>query len=156
MDTLRLSHEHFQSVKFIAATAQVLPDEIKLATTKGFNTVLKKPFDAAALLQVLLSSNTSEFKYKDYFEKSNVDNEMTELFKNEMHKDIMQMYDFVMQGDEASLNFVLHIVATRLGQMNHKEESKEARALEIVTKSGQLPVQRTLSFLKSLELLIKV
>ena len=135
---LRAAHGH--SVKLLAMTAQVLPEEQEALLAQGFDGLINKPFREvdlmAALGRTLEGANALALYDPAYLEKMTFgDQEQYEKILNRFVQDCqddeasLQQYMAIGNYDKASL--LLHRLAGRLSQMGSRELAMAFRSMEI-------------------------
>lgn len=121
-----------QRPRFIALTAQSMPEERARIMDSGFDALLVKPFLEKELTDLIYSGNTPA-----------ADNGTTgtedifQVFIAETTTDLANLSDALQQHDTAAMAAVLHRLAGRLGQLGIKDKSRTARQLEIKLRQGE-------------------
>jgi signal transduction histidine kinase/CheY-like chemotaxis protein len=124
---LRSTIKPHQNIRFIALTAQVMPDEIETLLQLGFDTIIIKPFVITDFIQEMGIQKQSG----KTFSPNNDTVDIYTLFNTETHKDIKSIETLIENNDWESIAEHLHKLASRLSQMNFKTEGKQCRQFEI-------------------------
>lgn len=124
--------EQNKKVKFIALTAQVLPDERERILAVGFHDLLRKPFLTQELLSIIGVQNNSEV----YTSAS--DSELIQIFTTDTQKDLIALASCLKHNNFTEASELLHKMASRLGQMGYSQEGKQCRMQEIMLRKGTI------------------
>lgn len=131
-DLIKLSKKHFPNgAKYVAFTAQVMPDELKIIEESGFDGILQKPFLQKRFYELL--------GYQQLLQ--NDEKADAALLKQLLSKDVKLIETGLQKGDISSLADLFHTNASRLGQFNYPELAQELRKIEIKLKQGVLPMK---------------
>ncbi|MBL7713413.1 MAG: response regulator [Chitinophagaceae bacterium] len=115
-----------QRIRFIALTAQSMPEERARIMDSGFDALLVKPFLEKELTDLIYSGNTP------VADKGPAGTEdIFRIFVAETTSDLAALRHALQQHDTAAQAAVLHRLAGRLGQLGLKDQSRAARRLEI-------------------------
>ncbi|MFA6152026.1 MAG: ATP-binding protein [Chitinophagaceae bacterium] len=126
-----------RDMKYVALTAQTLPDEQVQIMERGFSALLSKPFLAAELIAMILNQHretNTEVVLND--KNEDFSDEIWESFFEETIKDLE-----TIKVEQALKNFdsvagYLHRIAGRCGQLGLYELSQKSRRLEINIMNG--------------------
>jgi len=134
---LKTKFDGKQAPRFVAMTAQVLPDELSLLLDAGFDTVLRKPFVVNELLQILGAVAPANSSTQHTVPTAAEEDELMQLFMQETQSDIafLQAHNQLAHAD--SLAEVLHKMATRLSQFGYSAAGRKARQQELNLRQGK-------------------
>lgn len=142
-----LQNNHPDTVHFIAITAHALPEQQEELYTKGFKTVLLKPFRENDLLSLLRINDDKPFVQKDTINLSalhkltfgDVDSlhAILRSFSEETTSDLAQLEIHLQQKNYTELREIVHRLAGRTGQMGYAECSKKLRSVESILERGE-------------------
>lgn len=124
-----------KTVRYVALTAQSLPDERLEILNKGFSALLSKPF-LAAELRAMISTEVVFPEENDAQDDLN-DDEIWQSFFEETANDLAEIKQAVSMENFIRTADFLHRVAGRCGQMGLQELSKKSRLLEIKIRGGR-------------------
>jgi CheY-like chemotaxis protein len=139
--------------KFIALTAQALPDERDHILDAGFDYLLMKPFmekDFIGALTIGSDITATEQSFNDsrVIDLSTIKNmtgdddelfrRMLKSFADETEKDLHVLADAVTEQDNAAAAECLHRIASRAGRLGNKELAAAARTAEIRLRNNDL------------------
>jgi signal transduction histidine kinase/CheY-like chemotaxis protein len=134
------------AMRYIALTAQSLPDERDQILAAGFDALLNKPFLAAELLATL---------YAGPFPEAAVLNEVAEAqiwrsFWEETQRDLDYLKQAIDAAASAEMAEIMHRIAGRSGQMGLADLAGDARRLEWTLRKGQYDPEALSSFYQTL------
>jgi CheY-like chemotaxis protein/HPt (histidine-containing phosphotransfer) domain-containing protein len=134
----------FAETKFIALTAQVLPDEKENIIHSGFDNLLAKPFMEQELLQMILKGAKQQgliYEREERFDLSALnkltgsDEELLQIaidnFIAETERDLHDWQIAVKEDDYELMTGVLHRLASRCGQIGMRKLLKQLRDKEV-------------------------
>lgn len=148
----KLRQQTGNTVKFVALTAQVLPEEREALLKQGFDTVLLKPFREKDLLQLFGDFTTSD-DHKTTITMDGLDlssiytmcgndslliKQTLELFIAETTKDIVDLKLAIDSKNEQLLSEVCHKLAGKTGQIGAQQLLNNLRYYENSTDLKQL------------------
>lgn len=129
--------------RFVALTAEVLPDEIERILSQGFDHILLKPFREKNLLQILQDKNpdlpetlvaVSEFDLSSLQIMCGNNNKelhsILQLMHQETQKDLSMLRSFTKNADVTALKELFHKLAARTGQAGALRLSAALRSWE--------------------------
>lgn len=123
-----------QEIRLVALTAQALPEEKEAILQKGFHVLLRKPFLASELLQVLGLQDSPAVHHLEMVD----DRDVWDTFFKETDTDLQTLNRLLKQQDFEAITELLHRIAGRLGQLGFTTLSKGARSLEIRLRGGTI------------------
>jgi signal transduction histidine kinase/CheY-like chemotaxis protein len=121
----------FTTQRFIALTAQALPEEQDLIRKQGFNDILLKPFTEAELLKMVFDDFKITSTANDVSDKNTEDANIMAQFVTDTSTDILAIQQAIMVNDVNQIAFLLHRLAGRTLQMGQKELGLKLRKLEL-------------------------
>lgn len=138
-------------VKFIALTAQALPDEKNSVFSLGFDRVLLKPFREKELLQVLAAETTGlhhqEYMPEDHFDLSAIRTmcindeallqKTLQLLLKEMKTDLAMLTEGDSTGSLEKIANASHKLASKTGQVGLHLLAGQLRAIERKARDGE-------------------
>lgn len=138
-----------KNIRFIALTAQALPDEQERILAEGFDAILRKPFLEADFISMLQSghatndnNNTEKFDFsalqKMIGDDPVVFRNVLTSFIHETEQDLDTLNQSITLQDFAATSEPLHRLAGRCGQMGFKDISRLLRQTEIAIRSGKM------------------
>lgn len=163
----RLKSRVPSSVKFIALTAQALPDEKTAILASGFDKVLLKPFREKDLLQLLdtrlAAGEEKEVQAVDRFDLRTIEamcaydrdelRKLLKLFSEQTRSDLDIFHAAVTNGQLQKLSETSHRLAAKAGQLGLHALARQLRAAE--TNTAQAGYTVDVPFFRKLEERIK-
>ncbi len=124
-------------MRFIALTAQALPNEREHILTSGFDSILAKPFMENDLLAAITGYNDTDNTNQSLLQ---FPKEIWQSFVNESRKDVDIIQVAIQHNDAPVISEHLHRLAGRMGQLNFTDFALNIRKAEIATRSSnQIP-----------------
>jgi signal transduction histidine kinase/FixJ family two-component response regulator len=136
-----LRKKYSSSVRFIALTAHVLPEERQSLLQQGFDSVLTKPFHEQQLIDMLhgesrpSSSHLPEQPDLSLLKQMTMGDEtlfqsIVTQFVDETMDDVLRVKDFLKTEDALGLREVIHKMAGRFSQLGMKNIGSKLQAVE--------------------------
>ncbi len=128
------------SVKIIALTAQVLPEEKELFLSAGFDGIVLKPFKSKEFYGPLQegSKKESEFDFSALRTMITDESDFREIkaqFVSDSRADLVSMKTALKEENTREILLLVHRLAGRFGQMGSKKLASRLRKLEVSLKN---------------------
>lgn len=125
------------TVRYIALTAQSMPEERAKILDSGFDALLLKPFLEKELTDLLFSFTAQQEQAATLTDHSTHDKEVWDILIPETTEDLAVLQNAAQQQDTTVMADSLHRLAGRFGQLGIKDISRVARRLEISLRRGE-------------------
>lgn len=149
MHILRLRLKHRDNIRYIALTAQSLPNEQDQIFAEGFDALLSKPFLAADLIRLIHEGRGQVMPFAESSPECEL-KEIWDSFFEETASDLAVIRRAMEEKDGFAIADGLHRVAGRCGQMGLKELARETRLEEIRLRGGIFKEDKLLQLYQSL------
>lgn len=139
----RLKKSAVPDVRFIALTAQALPDEKQAILNEGFDAVLLKPFRERDLLELFTESSPGDAAYSSLEDKLDISSieklcmhdpalikKSFEIFLSETTSDLKNFSVAIETMDSDQITEMSHKLSSRVGQLGFRALAEELRILE--------------------------
>lgn len=123
----KLKEKGYTTQRFVALTAQALPEEQEIILKHGFDAILLKPFKEKDFINTVVNKNV----VAQHIHNLQLDEEIKQQYIKETTEDVAALNKAIELKNIEKITFFLHRLSGRTAQIGYKELGATLRKLEL-------------------------